>query len=285
MAVLLCTVAWLAAAQTAQEPKRVATLTGKIVEIPEFESKALGNKRPVHVYLPPNYETEKRSYPVLYVHDGQNVFNGASSYLPNREWRLDETAEALIRAGLIEPIIIVGIDNAGMERGNEYLPTRFKMNRGDVEVGGKADLYGKMLIEEIKPMIDRTYRTKKGARDTGLMGSSFGGIITMYLGLTHPDVFGRLGILSPSIWVDDRLMLKKVEALPRKLPLKVWLDMGTSEGLQPLGDARATAKAMEKKGWKPGSDFVYYEEGFAEHNEDAWARRSPAILMFLFGKR
>ncbi|HEY0868486.1 MAG TPA: alpha/beta hydrolase-fold protein [Fimbriimonas sp.] len=287
MLALAGALAFLSVAQgpSQTEPVRVPSLTGRIEDVAEFESKALGNKRNLHVYLPPGYEANpRRKYPVLYVHDGQNVFNGATSYLPNKEWRLDETAEALIGAGLIEPLIIVGIDNAGIERANEYLPTRFKPRWSDSEMGGKADLYGKMLVEEIKPFIDRRYRTRSDARSTGLMGSSFGGVVTYYLGITHPNVFSRLGVVSPSVWVDDYLLVKKTHALKGKLPLKIWLDMGTQEGPEATKDAQTLKRALNLKGWRDGKDLAYYEEGFAQHNEDAWARRSPAILMFLFGR-
>lgn len=275
----------------ADEPVRVDSLTGHIVRLASFKSEVLGNSRNLTIYLPPGYDQDKRKrYPVLYLHDGQNVFSGLTSYIPNKEWRLDESAEALIRAKLIEPIIMVGIDNGQGERANEYLPTSFAAPWGGEKIGGKADLYAKMLLEEIKPMIDKTYRTKPDATNTALMGSSFGGVATLYLGLTHPDKFSRLGVVSPSLWVDHGVMLKKLRDLKTKLPLKIWLDMGATEGGEPKEDAQTVAQAVEageiliSKGWKAGKDLSVYIEGYASHNEDAWARRSPAILMFLFGR-
>lgn len=263
---------------------RPHTLTGHIDVIPAFESKFLNNKRPVWVYLPPDYAKNlKRRYSVLYMHDGQNVFDGATSFIPGQEWRADEVAESLINSNLIEPIIIVGIANAGMDRGDEYLPTRAKMGAGPA-VGGRADLYGRLLIEELKPFIDRTYRTLPDARHTALAGSSFGGIATLYLGLTHPNVFSKLGVVSPSVWWDDRVMLKRVDALPKALPLRIWVDIGRQEG-DAVGDAEALRDALIKKGWKLGRDLAYYEEGYAEHNELAWSRRMPALLLFLFGRK
>ncbi|HVL39797.1 MAG TPA: alpha/beta hydrolase-fold protein, partial [Fimbriimonadaceae bacterium] len=116
-------------------PERRQSLTGDIRHHRDFESKILGNKRNLIVYLPPDYAKQTRRYPVVYLHDGQNVFDGLTSYIPNQEWRADEAAEALIRAELIEPLILVGIDNAGIARGDEYLPTRTKF--GDNEAGGK----------------------------------------------------------------------------------------------------------------------------------------------------
>lgn len=259
-------------------------MTGKIETIAAVESKVLGRSRDILVYLPPDYGDDlRRRYPVIYFHDGQNVFDGATSFIPNQEWRADETAEALTRAGMIEPVIMVAIPNAGMERANEYLPTRFTI-RGST-MGGQADLYGKMITDELKPMIDKRFRTKKDAANTALIGSSFGGIVTLHLGLTRPDVFGKLGVLSPSVWVDGRVMLKRIAALEKKPKLRIWTDMGGSEGPEALTDAQDLREALIGKGWKVGRDLIYYEEPLAEHNEGAWARRLPLILNYFFGKK
>ncbi|MBC8064609.1 MAG: alpha/beta hydrolase [Chlorobia bacterium] len=267
-----------------QEPTapKTPTLTGNVKKITGFESKILGNKRGLVIYTPPDYEKqEKARYPVLYCHDGQNIFDGATSYIRGKEWRIDEAANALILAGLIEPIIIVGIENAGIQRSNEYLPTRFKFQ--NTEMGGKGDLYGRFLLEEVKAYVDREYRTKPDAKNTALMGSSLGGFITYYLGLKHPDKFSKLGVVSPSVWANDREMVKMTDQLPRKLPLKIWIDMGTQESLYAVPEARMLFDSLLKKGWAAGKDAVFYQDGFAQHNEDAWARRVPAILMWMFG--
>lgn len=272
----------IAAIANAQGPARKSSLTGNIKHHANFHSKVLNNDRNIIVYLPPDYETSpNRRYPVLYMHDGQNVFDGMTSYIPNQEWRADEAAESLISSGLIEPLIIVGIDNAGVERANEYLPTT--MTRPDgAKWGGKADLYGKMLIEEIKPLIDQTYRTKRDRANTALCGSSFGGVITLYLGLTHPETFSKLLVVSPSIWWDNNYLLKKLEELKAKPNLKIWLDMGTAEGDSSTKAAKDAAQILAKKGMSMGRDVVLYIDSGAEHNEVAWARRFPAMLMYLF---
>lgn len=267
-------------ATVALQQARTPSLTGHI-ETLTHSSKALGNSRKVLVYLPPNYASEpKRRYPVLYLHDGQNVFDGATSYIPNQEWKCDEAAESLISAGLIEPIIMVAIENAGVERGNEYLWKRMKFR--DQEMGGKGDLYAKLVIDEVKPMIDQKFRSNP--KESALCGSSLGGNITYHLGFKHPGVFKRLAIVSPAVWCNDRLMIDEVKALNAKLPLRIWLDMGTKEGAQGLNDARAFRDALVGKGWALGKDLAYYEDGFAEHNEAAWARRFPAMLLWMFGK-
>lgn len=268
-----------------QQAQRVSSLTGNFERIEGFESKVLKTKRNISVYLPPSYKADlKAKYPVIYMHDGQNVFDGKTSYIPNQEWRADEAAESLIEAGLIEPLIIVAIDNGGMERGNEYLPTKIKL--GNNEMGGKADLYGKMLIDEIMPIVNDRYRTKTGPENTGLIGSSFGGVITCYLGTIYPEVFGRLGICSPSVWVDDKVLLTMVKPPAKKVRKpRVWMDIGGKEGAGSIKDTRALFDVYVKNGWKPNSDIVCLVEQNAEHNEIAWSRRLPSILTYLFPKK
>ncbi|MDR3691531.1 MAG: alpha/beta hydrolase-fold protein [Fimbriimonas sp.] len=265
-------------------------MAGNIQHIKSFHSTVLSNDRNITVYLPPGYESNRKTrYPVLYMHDGQNVFDGTTSFLPNKEWRADETAEGLIRAHLIEPLIIVAIDNAGADRANEFLPTRSPF--GKAMVGGNADLYGKMLCKEIMPMIDKTYRTKKGPQNTGVCGSSFGGVLSLHLGITHPEIFGRIGVVSPSVWWDNRVLLREVGEVGQKPTQKIWLDIGTHEGdndaenRATVDDTTALFDLLVKKGWKPGADLAYFVDQDARHNEDAWAHRMPMILMFLFPSR
>lgn len=259
---------------------RKTSLTGEFKRHDAFVSKFVPAKHDVLIYLPPNYGKSQDRYPVLYMGDGQNVFDGMTSYIPNKEWRMDETAEALIQSKLIPPIIIVAISNAGMERADEYLPTRAKFR--DQEFGGRADKFIQMITDEIKPMVDKTYRTKPKREDTGIAGSSFGGIMALHAALSRPDVFGKAGVLSPSVWWDDRVMLKRVEALPKKPTVKMWLDMGTEEGGSAVKDTDDLSAALQEKGWVLGRDLAYFVDKGAQHNEGAWAKRGPAMLMFLF---
>ena len=267
--------------------QRPQTLTGDIRHHKKFHSKILSNDRDVIVYLPPGYETDtNKRYPVFYMHDGQNLFDGATSFIPGQEWRVDETAEALIRAGRIEPLIIVGINNAGTDRVNEYTPTQDLKYKA----GGKGDLYGRFLVEELKPFIDKSYRTKKGASHTGIGGSSLGGLISMYLGLRYPNVFSRIAVVSPSVWWANNQILQYTEAQPKR-PLRIWLDIGTKEGRdapdaqRTVDGARLLKEALMKKGWQSGTDLKYMEAENAEHNERAWAARAEQILEFLFPKK
>jgi predicted alpha/beta superfamily hydrolase len=253
------------------------TLTGDVRIHEEFHSRYLEHDRTVIVYLPPTYDAEEATrYPVLYLHDGQNVFDRATSF--GEEWHVDESAQKLIGTGEIEPVIIVGIYNTGEHRLDEYTPTA----EADQGRGGHADDYGRMLVEELKPFIDATYKTLPSAASTAMGGSSLGGLLTMHLGLRYPTAFGRLAVLSPSVWWDDRVLLREVEELPAKLPFRIWLDAGTAEGEDTLANARALRDALVAKGWIVGDDLAYLEAEGGEHNEQSWAARVDGVLKFLF---
>jgi predicted alpha/beta superfamily hydrolase/GNAT superfamily N-acetyltransferase len=198
------------------------TLTGTFRLHKAFASRFLKNPRDVLVYLPPGYNTSRvLSYPVLYMHDGQNLFDSATAFGGN-EWGLDETAERMIEAGEIQPLIIVGIYNTGFERMAEY--THVKDRRGR---GGHARAYGNFIVSELKPFIDDEYRTLSGPSNTGMGGSSLGALVSLYFGLRHPGIFGKLMIMSPSVWWSNGAILKEVSRLKHKLPQKIWLDIGT----------------------------------------------------------
>ena len=259
------------------------TLTGNIKRHRAFPSKVLGNRRDVFVYLPPGHSRFSRTrYPVLYLHDGQNVFDAATSFA-GVEWGVDETAERLIRAKVIEPLIIVAVANMGEERVHEYAPTpgiidakskRKKQSRG------LARVYGHFLIDELKPYIDRRYRTKREAEFTGLGGSSLGGLATLAMGLLFPWAFTRLIVMSPSIWWDDFAIYRLVDSIDEKPPLKIWLDTGTAEpGWE---NARELRDRLLKKSWRADVDLKYLEIEGADHSEAAWAGRVEPALRFLF---
>jgi predicted alpha/beta superfamily hydrolase len=212
--------------------------------------------------------------------DGQNLFDPATAFAGN-SWRMGETTDALIMAGEIEPLIIVGIYNTGNERVGEYTPSADPR----LKVGGKADLYGRLIVEELKPFIDSHYRTKHDAADTGLGGSSLGGLVTLYLGLRYPHVFGKLAVVSPSVWWDEQLIIKDVRSSQPKTHARIWLDMGTDEGLNATADARTLRDALVSKGWRLDADLKYFEAAGAKHSETAWAQRVEPMLKFLFPKK
>ena len=247
----------------------------------QFPSKLEDETHDFIVYLPPVYDAQPdRRFPVLYMQDGQNLFDPNTSFTKGMYWRMGETADELIAAGEIEPLIIVGIYNTGEHRIDEYTPVEDKRLGG-----GQADAYGQMLVEELKPFVDRTYRTLPGEANCGLGGSSLGGLVTLYLGLRYTWLFSKLAVMSPSVWWRNRAILKTVAKIPRKPDLKIWLDIGTKEGDRALPDARDLKLALVKKGWVLGRDLSYLEVPDAQHNESAWAARVGPMLKFLFPPR
>jgi predicted alpha/beta superfamily hydrolase len=244
----------------------------------QFISRLLEDHHDLIVYLPPMYDAQSgRRFPVLYMQDGQNLFDPETSFITGNYWRLGETADALIEAGAIEPMIIVGIYNAGVKRIDEYTPVEDKRLGG-----GQADAYGRMLVQELKPHIDTQYRTLPGAGNCGIGGSSLGGLVTLYLGLRYPSVFSRLAVMSPSVWWRNRTILETVAAITQKPELRIWLDIGTRESTRAVPDARALRDGLIRKGWRLGDDLAYFEADGGAHTESAWAERVAPMLRFLF---
>src|SRR5437899_3416562 len=261
---------------------RKHTFTGNIKRHRGFPSRILGNRRDVLVYLPPGYRRfSRKRYPVLYLQDGQNVFDAATSF-SGVEWGVDETAERLIRQKLIEPLIVVAIAHTGENRIHEYAPTRGVIDpkaKRKKRSRGLAPQYGRFLIEELKPYIDNRYRTKREAQFTGLGGSSLGGLATLAIGILFPHAFNRLIVMSPSIWWDDFAIYRLVDSIEQKLPLKIWLDTGTAEpGWE---QARELRNRLAEKGWTLYGDLQYMEAKGAGHSEAAWAARVDPALRFL----
>ena len=259
-------------------------MTASVVSSPHlvrhaaFSSRLLERPRDLVVYLPPGYDDEpRRRYPVLYMHDGQNLFEGDTAYVPGQYWRLGEMADMLTAEGRIEPLVIVGVYNTGHGRLHEYTPTRDRRLGG-----GLARTYGRMLVEELKPFIDARYRTDVARERTGLGGASLGGLVTMFLGLRHADVFGRLAVMSPSVWWDKRAILRYVAKASPKPTARIWLDMGTAESKHGIADARRLRAALVKAGWREDVDLAYSESQGATHSEVAWARRVGDVLQFLY---
>lgn len=253
-------------------------LSSKRYQTHHFHSAILPDDRAVLVYLPARYEAEEdQRFPVFYLHDGQNLFDDRTSYVPGCTWRAHSTADELTAAGVIRPTILVGIANTGIRRMAEYTPTRdFRMG------GGEGASYGRLLVEELKPLIDRRYRTLPDHHSTGLGGSSLGGLISFYLGFKYPHVFGRLAVMSPSLWWDHRSILNAASRMLPRPDLKIWLDMGTAEGAHHLRDADQLYKTLLQRRWRPGVDLSYRRVEGALHSEEAWARRFGDVLRFLF---
>ena len=253
------------------------------LELYNLHSAILPDDRTVYVYLPSSYaEAHDRRYPVFYLHDGQNLFDPRGSYVTGHTWRAGETADRLAGEGKAEEMILVGVANAGFRRMAEYTPTRsFRMG------GGEGADYGLLLTKELKPFIDRTYRTLPTRANTGLGGSSLGGLISLYLGLMHPDTFGKLAVVSPSIWWDHRSILPFVQQANLQPPPRIWLDIGTGEGARHVRDTEQLYRMLAARGWTTHGDPKRVDLKLdvvpdAVHNEDAWAARFDQVLEFLF---
>ena len=249
-----------------------------------FRSRFLEAERAVHVWTPPGYLQHPRSlYPVLYLHDGQNIFDPETAFVRGQHWQAGETATALVKEGQIAPLIIVAIDNAGETRIDEYTPTY----SARISRGGHAERYAQMMVEELMPFIAARYRVRGGPRFTAVGGSSLGGLLTLYIGMRLPEVFGKLAVMSPSLWWDDRAILRMILDHPMRPRPRIWLDTGTEEASTPRAstrDARALRRILSRQGWRNGRTLMYFEDQGGGHNERAWAHRFPMMLRFLFGR-
>ena len=255
-----------------------ASEQGRYRRVLNWTSRFLPVSRDIFIYLPEAYLSDQsRSFPLMLMHDGQNLFDGDLSYVKNSTWRVGSTADREIAAGRVAPLVIVGIANAGAGRMAEYTPTPDRRLGG-----GKGPLYARLLVEELLPMLHRECRLLAGAPHTGIAGSSLGGLISLAIALRYPDRFGKVGVVSPSLWWDDRTMLKDIRSLAGRLPLRIWLDMGSAEGQRHVRDADLLAHRLETRGWQRGVDLAYHVEDGAVHNEDAWAARFGDMLRFLF---
>ncbi len=274
---------------TARYPDSTGHITGIIRVAPDLFSPQLNNRRDILVYLPPSYHTTTRRYPVIYMQDGQNLFDNATSYAG--EWGVDETMETLGREDGLEAII-VGIPNAGIRRLDEYTPFR------DPRLGGgQGDAYLDYLCATIKPLIDRDFRTLPGRRHTGILGSSLGGLISLYAFFERPAVFGFAGVMSPSLWFAGEAIFDYV-ASAVYIPGKLYLDAGTREygeehrprvhraaaSRRYYASVRRMKGLLVRKGYRPLRDLMHVEEKWAGHSESSWARRLPPALRFLLSE-
>lgn len=264
---------------------RKHTLTGNIHRH-QFDSKILGYTLEVLVYLPPGFsESDPWRYPVLYLHDGQNVFDEKSAVF-GVEWGVDEAAEKLIYDQKMQPLIIVAVANSP-ERIALYTPFR------DEQMGGgRGKEFRHFMIEELKLWVDQTYPTSRKARDTAIAGSSLGGLSSLFMSWTRPDVFGKAAALSPSLWWGGRGLITRIASdEPKTRPQLLWVDMGTEESSvdenengvpDVIDDLRALRAVLLQKGYKLGVDLYYKEVEGATHDEVSWAARIADVLATLF---
>ena len=265
---------------------RVEAATGDL-RLHEFRSRVFHNTRFLRVWLPPGYwndENAARRYPVLYLNDGQNLFEASTSFT-GVEWQVDETADRLIRDGAVPPMIVVGLDNAGRERIREYMPWR---SLQPVMLRAQGARYPNFLIKEVMPLIGRNYRVASGSENTGLGGSSLGALIALYTASVRPGVFGRLLLESPSLWASNRQIIRESRSI-RQWPERIFLAVGTAEAgrkdrdQSTVDDVREFAAILRRAGLDDRRLKLFIDEG-ATHHESSWARRFPDALTFLFGR-
>jgi predicted alpha/beta superfamily hydrolase len=265
---------------TVQAPAEDISLHPRLRIYKNFKSSYLPGDRDVIVYVPPGYDQRPtQDYPALYLHDGQNLFDGRTSFVPGRTWQVLDHADQAIEAGEVEPLIIVGIYNAGERRLAEYTH-EYNWQMG----GGEADSYGRLITQELMPWIATEYRVRQARENTGMGGSSLGGLVSLYLGLRYPAVFGKLAIMSPSVWWNHKSILGYLNEHAPQLweRPKIWLDVGDLEGQKALRDVEHLARRLKANGWKPGDNLHFEKVEGGTHDETSWSKRVRPMLKFLF---
>jgi predicted alpha/beta superfamily hydrolase len=271
--------------QVAEGVIRVEAATGDL-RLHQFRSRIFRNTRFLRVWLPPGYDdpaNESHRYPVFYLNDGQNLFEPTTSF-NGVEWQVDETADRSIREGVVPPMIIVGMDNAGRDRIREYMPHR-SLQPMIVRVSGTR--YPDFLTDDVMPFMARHYRVATGPENTGLGGSSLGALISLFTAAVKPGLIGRLLIESPSLWASNRQMIRQSRTV-RNWPERIFLGTGTAEAGKPdrdrsmVDDVRELASTFRRAGLDDKHFKLVIDEG-ANHHESHWARRFPDALKFLFG--
>lgn len=271
LAVLAATPAAFAA-DGATTPKTSTALPGVSLLGEPVEMPGLNRKRQLRLYLPPGYETSNKRYPVLYMHDGQNLFDTATAYAG--EWKVDETLDATAKEGKLE-LIVVGIDNGAEKRMTE-------LNAWDNDRIGKGEgrEYTDFIVKTVKPMIDRQYRTLPDRANTAIMGSSMGGLASHYALAQYPQVFSKAGVFSPAYWTAEPAFAF-VAAKPVPKDARLFLLMGGKEGPQMNADVKKMAGVIGKTG-HPAKNTVLKIVPQAEHNEAFWAGELREALLWMF---
>lgn len=275
-------------AQTTAADTCKSTVVGDL-HVHTLKSEIFGNERKVRVLLPAGYgdaANKDRHYPVLYLLDGQNVFDACLSEVSHHEWSADEAVRQLIADKKIPPLIVVGVDHAGKDRAREYLPYKdFAGNPDMDEPVGK--LFPDFMNKEVMRLVNGNYRTLTGAANTGIGGSSYGGVASLYALLANPNAFGYGLIESPVLWVGMGQLVRDTSPLAA-MPRKVFVAFGGKEASDPvisqkmIGFVRQVESNFHAAGYDE-TNFRVVIEPDAEHTEAAWEKRLPGALTFLFG--
>lgn len=234
----------------------------------------LGNRRDIVVYTPASYARTDRRFPVLYMHDGQNLFDPRTSFAG--EWGVDKAMARAPRKG--RRAIVVGIPNMGVDRMKEYSPWV-----DDSHGGGGGDAYVDFLVHTLKPRIDAEFRTQQDRESTGIVGSSLGALISLYAFFRAPTAFGIVGALSPAFWFAAGGIFPFVQEAAN-VGGRIYLDVGMREGAGTLANARSMRDLLISKGYTPGDDLMWVEDPEGVHNEAAWGRRMRDALPFLLAR-
>jgi len=244
-------------------------------------SSHLGGNRTIDIWLPPEYhENAWARYPVVYLLDGQNVFDGKTSFIPGKTWCADETATRCVRQRKVRPCIQVAIWNGGSRRIDEYTAVRDQRHGG-----GGALRHTRFLFDELFPWVGQRYRVRARREDTALVGASLGGLYVLDLICDHSDRVGGVGAMSPSVWWNQRSILQRLSRLRPNARPRIWLDIGTREGVAAVRDFRDCAAVLTDSGWQAGVDLAIREEDGAGHDEAAWAGRYGECLTHLLPSR
>lgn len=266
---------WHDSATTASAPKKSTATHSVTILSDSFAIPQLGRSRRVWIYLPVDYARSARRYPVLYMHDGQNVFDAATSFAG--EWGVDETLDSL-RARAI----VVAVDNGGGARMSEYNP--WKAANASLG-GGEGDQYVDFLVTTLKPYVDKRYRTLRDPAHTGIMGSSMGGLISLYAALKRPDVFGRAGVFSCACWIARPYVYEfaRRSGKPHKGARIFFVagDLETKDGEQ-VRDQREMVDTLVAAGWKRDVNVKSVVAADGKHSEWFWRREFPLAFRWLF---
>lgn len=242
----------------------------------DIDSPWLGGPRRVTVWTPEPrpHGTPAPRTSCLILHDGQNLFEPDRAHRPGHHWRVAETLSALTEAGLLPPLVVAGIDHAEQDRLRELTPSDGGRD------GGDAWRYGRFVMEDLLPVLVREFDidTRPGALATG--GSSLGGLVTLALAQQYPGRFGRLLVMSPSVWWDESLILKRLRRSPLVPNTRVWLDIGHQEGREALQNVRRLRRVLRDQ--LDAGQLGGTEEAQGDHSEDSWARRLPDALTWLY---
>jgi predicted alpha/beta superfamily hydrolase len=278
-----------AQAQTSTTANACKSTASGDLHVHTLKSEIFGNERKVRVLLPAGYgdvANKDRRYPVLYLLDGQNVFDACLSEVSHHEWSADETVQRLVADKKIPPLIVVGVDHAGNDRAREYLPYKDFVGNPDMdEPAGKQ--FPDFMTKEVMGLVDGTYRTLTGASNTGIGGSSYGGVASLYALLAKPNAFGYGLIESPVLWVGMGQLVRDTCPLAA-MPRKVFVAFGGKEASDPvisqkmIGFVRQVESNFHAAGYDE-TNFRVVVEPDAEHTEAAWEKRLPDALAFLFG--